>query len=164
MKRIIIMRHGKSSWDHPDLKDHLRPLNQRGVNNAISVAAELAKMEVMPDAIVSSPAIRALDTAIIVATGLGYPLNEIATEANIYEASVADLLKVLSRLDDGLETVMIFGHNPGFTSLVNQLQTETMFNLPTSGVFAVELPIRSWNEIRQAKGQKWFGIIARELD
>lgn len=158
------MRHGKSSWDHPDLKDHLRPLNQRGVNNAISVAAELAKMEIMPDAIVSSPAIRALDTAIIVSTGLGYPLNEIATEADIYEASVAELLKILSRLDNGLETVMIFGHNPGFTSLVNHLQPETLFNLPTAGVFGIELPIDAWNEIDQTKGRKWFSILARELN
>jgi phosphohistidine phosphatase len=164
MKKLIIMRHGKSSWDHPELKDHLRPLNQRGVNNAISVAAKLTEMEVMPDAIVSSPAIRALDTAIIVATGLGYALNEIATEGDIYEASVNDLLKVLSRLDDELETVMIFGHNPGFTSLVNLLQPETLFNLPTAGVFGIELPIHSWKEVSQAKGQKWFSIIARELD
>lgn len=164
MRKLIIMRHAKSSWDHPELKDHLRPLNQRGVNNAISVATELAEMEVMPDALVSSPAIRALDTAIIVATGLGYPLNEIATEAEIYEASVYDLLKILSRLDDGLETVMIFGHNPGFTSLINHLQSESLFNLATAGVFAIELPIHSWKEIDQVKGQKWFSIIARDLD
>jgi phosphohistidine phosphatase len=164
MKKLVIMRHGKSSWDHPDLKDHLRPLNQRGVNNAISVAAKLLEVGLSPDAIVSSPAIRALDTAIIVATGLSYPLHEIATEGDIYEASEGELLKVLGRLDDGLNIVMLFGHNPGLTSLVNRLQSENLFNLPTSGVFAIELPINSWHQIGQAKGQKWFSIIARELD
>lgn len=158
------MRHGKSSWEHADLQDHLRPLNQRGVNNAISVATKLLELELKPDAIVSSPAIRALDTAIIVATGLGYALNEIATDGDIYDASVSDLLSVLTRLDDGLETVLLFGHNPGLTELINRLQSESLFNLPTSGVFAIDLPIDSWGMISKAKGQKWFAIVARELD
>ncbi|MCF8460758.1 MAG: histidine phosphatase family protein [Flavobacteriales bacterium] len=164
MKTLIIIRHGKSSWDHPELKDHLRPLNQRGVNNAFSVADELIRLDVKPSLFLTSPAVRALDTAIILATKMDYPLDKIATDANIYEASVSELLEGISEIGNEHETVLFFGHNPGFTNLINRLQSETLFNLPTCGTFAIELPIDDWSEIACAKGQKCFSLIPKELD
>lgn len=163
MKTLVVIRHGKSSWDHPDLKDYHRPLKQRGVNNAFSIASELIKLEVSPDLILSSPAVRALDTAIIVATNLGFPLNMISTESSIYEASVSDLLKALAGIPDEHTTVLFFGHNPGFTGLVNNLQEEPVMNLPTCGTVGIELPISSWSEIGNATGKQLFKLIPREL-
>ena len=163
MKTIVIIRHGKSSWKHPELKDHHRPLKQRGVNSAFSVAKELLKHNIQPDLFLSSPAVRALDTAIIVATKMGFPLDRIATESSIYEGSVSELLQAISVIPDENETVLFFGHNPGFTSLVNQLQEEQLFNLPTCGTMAIELPISSWSEIHSASGKQLFKLIPREL-
>lgn len=163
MKTLVIIRHGKSSWDHPDLKDYHRPLKQRGVNNAFSVAAELVKRNVSPSLFLSSPAVRALDTAIIIATNMAYPLDSIATESSIYEASVSGLLKVLSAIPNDHDTVLFFGHNPGFTSLVNNLQEEPVMNLPTCGTVGIELPISSWSEIGNATGKQLFKLIPREL-
>lgn len=163
MKTLVLVRHGKSSWDHPELKDYHRPLIQRGVNNAFSIAAELVKLETQPDLILSSPAVRALDTAIIVATNMAYPLDKIATDATIYEASVHELLDVISQINDQHKTVFLFGHNPGFTELVNRLQTEIIFNLPTCGAVGIELAIDSWGEVNSSSGQQIFKLIPKEL-
>jgi phosphohistidine phosphatase len=164
MKTLVIIRHGKSSWDHPELKDHLRPLNQRGVNNAFSVADELIHLGIEPTLFLTSPAVRALDTAIIMATKMDYPLDKIATDATIYEASVSELLEVISEIGNEHETVLLFGHNPGFTNLVNKLQSETLFNLPTCGTFAIKLPIDDWCNVANAKGEKLFSLIPKELN
>ncbi len=163
MKKLVLIRHGKSSWEHPELKDYHRPLKQRGVNNAFSVAAELIKLGVEPTLFLSSPAVRALDTAIIIATNMAYPLDKIATEANIYEALVQELLDVISEVDNQHETIFIFGHNPGFTSLVNKLQEEQLLNLPTCGAVGVELEMDDWAEIKKAFGKQLFKLIPKEL-
>lgn len=163
MKTLVLVRHGKSSWDHPELKDYHRPLIQRGVNNAFSIAAELINLGIQPDLIVSSPAVRALDTAIIIATNMAYPLDKIATDATIYEASIYELLEVISQINDQYETVFLFGHNPGFTELVNKLQTEMIFNLPTCGTVGIELAINTWAEIKASSGKQIFKLIPKEL-
>jgi len=163
MKTLVIIRHGKSSWKHPELKDYHRPLKQRGVNNAFTIAEELIRREINPDLMLSSPAVRALDTAIIIATNLQYPLEQISTDQHIYEASTQELLSVLANVDDKSETVFFFGHNPSFTSLVNRLQDEQLFNLPTCGAMGIELPIESWDEIGVAKGTQLFKLIPKEL-
>ena len=164
MKKLVLIRHGKSSWDHPELKDYHRPLKQRGVNNAFSIAEELMTRNISPDLLLSSPAVRALDTAIIVATNMGYPLNNIATETTIYEASVSELLEVLSAVPEEDSTVLFFGHNPGFTGLANRLQEEPIFNLPTCGAVAIELPITHWDQIKSCSGKQLFKLIPKELN
>ncbi len=163
MKTLVVIRHGKSSWEHPELKDYHRPLKQRGVNNAFSVAAKLKELDVTPDLFLSSPAVRALDTAIIIATNMAYPLEQIVTNGDIYEASVYELLRVIADVDDKHETVFLFGHNPGFTSLVNRLQDEQLFNLPTCGTMGIELAIDSWSKISSSKGKQLFKLIPKEL-
>lgn len=163
MKTLVLIRHGKSSWDHPELKDHLRPLKQRGVNNAFDIATELTNLGIEPDLMLSSPAVRALDTAIIIATNMAYPLDRIATDANIYEASIQELLEVISDIGNEHQTVFLFGHNPGFTSLANKLQEEQLFNLPTCGTVGIELAIDDWAEIKSASGKQLFKLIPKEL-
>lgn len=163
MKRLVIIRHGKSSWDHPELKDHHRPLKQRGVNNAFSIASKLIELDIKPNLCLSSPAVRALDTAIIIATNMAYPLDKIVTNRAIYEASVATLLQVLSEVDNQHQTVFLFGHNPGFTALANALQEEQLANLPTCGTIAIDLEMDSWSEITSAKGTQVVKLIPKQL-
>tara|TARA_R110002072_G_scaffold25902_2_gene86262 strand:+ start:366 stop:860 length:495 start_codon:yes stop_codon:yes gene_type:complete len=163
MKKLVIIRHGKSSWEHPELKDYHRPLKQRGVNNAFSIAAKLLNLGVEPDLFLSSPAVRALDTAIIIATNMAYPLDKIATNGTIYDASVHELLDVISELDNEHETVFLFGHNPGFTGLVNKLQAEQLVNLSTCGAVGIKFEIENWSAIKSAKGKQLFKLIPKEL-
>lgn len=163
MKTLIIVRHGKSSWAYPDLEDFYRPLKPRGINDAFAIGEELMNKDVFPDLILSSPAIRAMNTAIIIARKLDFPLQRIRANEGIYEASTYELLKLISNVEDNIETLMIFGHNPSFTSLINQLQDEALYNLPTCGVFAIELPINSWVEVTKAKGNKLFSLFPKEV-
>jgi phosphohistidine phosphatase len=163
MKTLIIIRHGKSSWAYPDLEDFYRPLKPRGINDAFAIGEDLVRRDIFPDLILSSPAIRAMNTAIIIARKLDFPLQRIRANESIYEASTYHLFNLISNVEDSTDTLMVFGHNPSFTSLVNQLQDEPLYNLPTCGVFAIELPIQSWTEIGKATGKKVLSIFPKEL-
>lgn len=163
MKTLIIVRHGKSSWAYPDLEDFYRPLKPRGINDAFTIGEELLGMDVFPDLILSSPAIRAMNTAIIIARKLDFPLQRIRANESIYEASTYQLLQLIGNVENSIETLMIFGHNPSFTSLINQLQEESLYNLPTCGVFAIELPIENWSDITKTKGKKAFSLFPKEV-
>lgn len=163
MKTLIIIRHGKSSWAYPDLEDFYRPLKPRGINDAFAIGEELQKQDIFPDLILSSPAIRAMNTAIIIARKLDFPLQRIRANESIYEASTYHLLNLIANVEDNNETLMVFGHNPSFTSLVNQLQDEPLYNLPTCGVVSIALPISSWAEISSSKGEKVLELFPKEL-
>jgi phosphohistidine phosphatase len=163
MKTLIIVRHGKSSWAYPDLEDFYRPLKPRGINDAFAIGEELLQQDVFPDLILSSPAIRAMNTAIIIARKLDFPLQRIRANEGIYEASTYQLLQLIGNVENTIETLMIFGHNPSFTSLINQLQSESLYNLPTCGVFAIELPINAWSEVVSSKGTKLFSLFPKEV-
>lgn len=163
MKTLIIVRHGKSSWAYPDLEDFYRPLKPRGINDAFAIGEELVRLDVFPDLILSSPAIRAMNTAIIIARKLDFPLQRIRANESIYEASTYHLINLISNVEDSNETLMIFGHNPSFTSLVNQLQDEALYNLPTCGLVSIELPINSWSEIATSNGKKVLELFPKEL-
>lgn len=163
MKTLIIIRHGKSSWAYPDLEDFYRPLKPRGINDAFAIGEALQKQDVFPDLILSSPAIRAMNTAIIIARKLDFPLQRIRANESIYEASTYHLLNLISNVEDSIETLMVFGHNPSFTSLINQLQDHPLYNLPTCGAVSIELPINSWTEIANATGEKVLELFPRDL-
>lgn len=147
----------------PALEDFYRPLSPRGLRNAFSMGDELRERGIFPDLIVSSPAVRAINTAIIIARKIDFPQQRIQSNDRIYEASVDDLLKVIGNVSDSLDHLMLFGHNPSLTNLINHLQPELLDNLPTCGVFSIELAIDSWTEMHDAKGRKLFTILAREL-
>ena len=162
-KTLIIVRHGKSSWAYPDLEDFYRPLKPRGINDAFSIGEALLERDIFPDLILSSPAIRAMNTAIIIARKLDFPLQRIRANEGIYDASTYDLLKLISNVEDAVETLMIFGHNPSFTSLINQLQDELLYNLPTCGVFAIRLEMEKWSEVTGCNGTKLFDLYPKEV-
>ncbi len=156
MKTLYILRHAKSSWDNPDLDDFQRPLNERGEKDAPRMGKRLHKVQVSPKLICSSPANRALTTAQLVATELGYPIGDIQEELKLYHAGEESILEILRSFNDTLETVMIVGHNPGFTEFANDLLNEEISNLPTAGVVGAKLNITSWKEARWGCGEMLF--------
>src|SRR6516164_4541044 len=98
MKTLFLVRHAKSSRDDPVLPDKERPLNERGRRDAPRMGERLAKRGVKPDIIVSSPAVRALTTAELIARELDYDLRDIAVDKRLYSASADDLLAVIHEL------------------------------------------------------------------
>ena len=153
MKTLYLLRHAKSSWDNPELDDFERPLNKRGHHDAPLIGNLLEKLNISPDLIISSPAIRASMTARIIADAIKYPLDRIRYDENIYEAGELDLLEVIYAVGDTVDKLMLVGHNPSFTYLSHYLAKHHVQNIPTCGLFAAELNITSWTKVKKNCGK-----------
>ncbi len=147
MKTLYLVRHAKSSWKFPELDDFERPLNKRGKRDAPAMGRLLKDKDIMPDIIISSPAVRASMTTKIISDILSYPLSRVKYSDEIYEADTTSLLRVVSRVDDKFNSTMLIGHNPGMTYFANMLASARIDNIPTCGIFCTELDISSWQEI-----------------
>ena len=154
MKELIIVRHAKSSWKDAGLDDRERPLNKRGERDAPEMGARLARRKDRPDLIVSSPAVRALETARIFARKLGYPRKDIVVEERLYGAGIAEVLDVIRNADESVATLMLFGHNPGLTELANHLGPRPIPNLPTCGVLHLRFETDAWPVVGYARGDE----------
>lgn len=145
MKRLYILRHAKSSWHDPNLADFDRPLNDRGLNTAPFIGEVIARKHYLPDAILSSPARRAMQTAILVKEAAG--ANALITyDERIYEASPQALRQVVSETGEEKESVMVVGHNPGMEGFIKYL-TGNSEPMPTASVAAIDLDIENWNDL-----------------
>ncbi|MDE0343356.1 MAG: histidine phosphatase family protein [Deltaproteobacteria bacterium] len=154
MKHLILIRHAKSSWKGSTLDDRERPLNRRGERDAPEMGVRLARRNVKPELIVSSPALRALETARIIAKSLGYARNEIVVKERLYGAGVVELLDVIRNADESVATLMLFGHNPGLTELANHLGPRPIPNLPTCGVLHLKFEADVWPVVGYARGDE----------
>ena len=112
MKTLLLLRHAKSSWSNPSLRDFDRPLNERGLKAAPLIGSLLLKRQLQPGLVLSSPAERARQTAALVVEAAQFAITPRFDE-RIYEASALALLELISQIDDGVEQAMIVGHNPG---------------------------------------------------
>ncbi len=151
MKTLTIVRHAKSSWSDPRLSDRERPLNRRGERDAPVMGERIADAGIRPSLIVSSPATRAWTTARVIAEKLSYPTEFLQRENQLYLASLDDLLDIVVAQDDGFNSLIIVGHNPGLTDFVNFLSPGLTNNLPTTGVVAVNIDQDHWNLHEQPK-------------
>ena len=147
MKNLTIIRHAKSMHESYVATDVERYLAGRGYSDIEQSVDFLKGKKIHPDLIVTSPAIRAYSTALIVANRFGYAADKLQLNSSIYDASLNSLMYVVQGLDDKYKTVFLFGHNPGLTELINALCGFTLTNLPTSGVAILEFPITHWNKI-----------------
>ena len=155
MKKLILYRHAKSSWENPYLEDHKRPLAIRGLRDAPYMAQRLKKKGVFPDAIISSDAERAKATALITAENLHFPKNQIEWRRGLYHASAQTILSEIEQTDNRCDVLFLFGHNPGLNDLVNVLGGG-IENLPTCGQFGFIFNIDRWADISAGNAEVWF--------
>ncbi len=144
MKTLYILRHAKSSWNNSDLADFDRPLNERGLETAPFMGNIIYENHFQPDLIISSPAKRAAQTAILVRASAQIE-SEIRYDEKIYEASSRCLLQIISEQNDNLESLMLVGHNPGFEELLKNLTGEFQ-EMPTAALAVIDLQIESWSK------------------
>jgi phosphohistidine phosphatase len=152
MKKLFLLRHGKSSWDYPELDDFERPLNKRGHRDIPVMGKLLNTLEINPDLIITSPAVRAAYTARILAQIINYPEKQIVYHDSIYDASVQTLLNLIHNIDAHINRPLLVGHNPGFTSLINYLTDKKIDNLPTAGLYGMEFSVDNWSEVSERNG------------
>ena len=153
MKTLYLVRHAKSSWKDASLDDIDRPLNKRGLRDAPFMGKLLKGRGVEPDRLLSSPANRALSTARFFAAALDYPKEDIEVMEDIYEADSSEIFRVIRNLDDAWSTVLLFGHNPTFTTVANRFGDEYIANVATCGVIRVEADVASWREFSEKSGE-----------
>ncbi len=153
MLRLTLLRHGKSSWDDPELEDLERPLAPRGLRDVPEMGRRLAKRGELPGLILSSPALRALSTARAIAREIGYREDRIRQEPALYMASPLEILATLQRLGDPPQHLMVVGHNPGLTELANMLDEFHLDNLPTAAILSVEFDASDWGRIEPASAR-----------
>ncbi len=149
MKIITLVRHAKSSWNHPGLSDRQRPLNARGERDAPDMGRRIVAHGIRPSLIITSPATRAWTTAGIIASEIGYPTEFLQREDSLYLASLDDLLGAVVAQDSGFNNLMVVGHNPGLTEFANFLVPGLTNNLPTAGVVSVQIDRDDWNLYQQ---------------
>lgn len=128
------------------MRDFDRPLNDRGLRDAPQMAKLLAARNVSPDLIVTSPAKRASTTALFFARAFHVPEEQVTKDPEIYDAMPLTILQVISRLPDSAGTVLMFGHNPAFTEVVNHFSEDYMSNLPTCGIVQINSQATTWAE------------------
>jgi phosphohistidine phosphatase len=145
MKILTIVRHAKSSWKDTSLPDRKRPLNKRGERDAPVMGKRIHDHNIRPSLIVTSPATRAWTTAKVIARELNYPKEFLQREDLLYLASLERILDVIVSQENGFNSLMVVGHNPGLTDLVNFLQPGLTNNLPTAGVVSVQIDQDDWN-------------------
>ena len=148
MKQIILIRHAKSSWKDYTIDDFDRPLNKRGKRDAPFMAEKLRDRGLVIDLIISSPANRAITTAKTFAEILGYSANNIRQDKSIYEAATQTIISIINELEDEVNTVILFGHNPAFTYAANYLSGIRIDNVPTCGIVCMESSAENWKSVR----------------
>ena len=150
MKRLVLVRHAKSSWDAPALDDAARPLNPRGLRDAPVMGRRIAAGGARPELIICSPAIRAKTTAALLARELDYAEADIRIENNLYCFDAGGLLEAIRRFDNSLQQILCVGHNPAITELVNRLCDVRIDNVPTCGVCSLQFETNDWDDISTA--------------
>ena len=152
-RRLTLLRHAKSSWDDDGLTDRDRPLNQRGARDAPLMGQRLKARGARPTLMVTSPAVRARQTAQIIAREIGYPQEFLQREEELYLASPEQILAVLARQESSFRDIIVCGHNPGLTELANRLTGAGIDNVPTTGLVVLDLEAGSWSDLDGARGE-----------
>lgn len=151
LKRVTLLRHAKSSWEDSSLDDYDRPLNKRGERDAPMMGRRLLARGARPSLIITSPAKRARRTARLIAREIGYPIEFLQREADLYLTGPDGILAVASEQDNSFNDMIVVGHNPGLTELANRLTGLNIENIPTCGIVAMEADIRDWSELADSR-------------
>ena len=160
MKNLILIRHAKSSWEAP-LHDKDRPLTSQGMQNAHLVSSHISGVLPKTYTIWSSTAERAVETALIFAQNINFPLESIIYKDDLYTFDERKLEKIIKFESNGNDNIIIFGHNEAITNFVNKFGDVYIDNVPTAGFVHIEFDNESWDSINDGKTKKT--VFPRDL-
>lgn len=150
MKKLILVRHGKSSWNE-DLPDHERPVKKRAYKDADLVINAFSDFVPKKLILWSSTAVRALTTARIFQEKLKIPGDQFQLKKELYTFDTNSLLQVIKSCGDDVENLMVFGHNPAMTGVANSLGDQHFSNIPTTGLCIIEFDSSDWRSLKNGK-------------
>ena len=158
MKRLVLLRHAKSSWDDPGLRDHQRPLAPRGIRAASEMARWLARHDYVPHRVLCSDAVRTRQTWALMADLVGgaAPPPDLSIEPDLYLASPREIRRLVAERADDADVLMVIGHNPGMHDLALALaqpgSSDTDERLarkfPTGAAAVLDFDVDHWSELR----------------
>jgi phosphohistidine phosphatase len=153
MLLLTLLRHAKTEPGRSGQEDWDRELEPRGRKDPPEIARRLREKELIPTSIVSSPAVRAVATAKLVARELSIPVRSIVHDERLYLASPKVMLDVIRERGKAAPHLMIVGHNPGITEFADQLSAErSLDNMPTCAAYTLEFEITAWKELDWGTG------------
>ena len=165
MKRLILTRHAKSSWDDPLTPDHDRPLNDRGKAAAADLGQWLASRDYVPGEVLCSDALRTRKTFSGMAPALpGTPVLEL--KPALYHAGPDVMMAVLKHAT--ADTVMMIGHNPGIAEFAARLvahppHSPEFGRYPTGATLVVDFDVAEWSEVSYGIGVTVDFIVPSEI-
>jgi phosphohistidine phosphatase len=160
MKKLIFVRHGKAEDLAADVPDSERSLTGKGKAVSRSMAMKMAERENLPGILISSPALRALETALIFAAVYKIAPEKILLNSKLYyKMNFSSLLEILSSVSEDTATVTLFGHNPSLTDLADNLCIEGCDFIPKSGIACVSFNIMTWSQISRNSGKMEYFLI-----
>jgi phosphohistidine phosphatase len=163
MKKLYLVRHAKSSWEEPGGSDMDRPLLEKGIKRTMKIIRFLKERAVKIDLMISSPAIRAFQTAVLVAKGIGYPEDKIRVERKIYDGYYDRILDLIYATSNEVNSLMIFGHNPTITHLANLFLHPGVDLLPTTGTICISFDTEKWESIPSIDPVSEFIVFPKML-
>jgi len=163
MKRLYLVRHAKSTRDTPGGSDIDRPILEKGIIRTLKVVRFLNDRNVKIEQMISSPATRALQTAILVAKGIGYPEEKIRLERKIYDGYYDRILDLIYATANDINSLMIFGHNPTITHLANLFLHPGIEPLPTTGTVCISFDTEKWALIPSVEPVSEFIVFPKML-
>lgn len=161
MKKLLLLRHAKSSWADATLKDFERPLNERGQRAAPLIGQFMRERAIRPELVICSPAKRTRETIALVLEAARLEVK-VRFDERIYEATTERLLEVVSEIEEDKREVMLVGHNPGFENLLERLTNESE-PMPTAALALITLDADKWKEAARLSGRLEWLVKAKEL-
>ncbi|NNC75508.1 MAG: histidine phosphatase family protein [Acidimicrobiia bacterium] len=149
MKRLIIMRHGKSDWKSATATDHGRPLAKRGRVAAKTMGLVLTRANEQPDLVITSTATRARDTASLAAKSGEWDCEVEETE-RLYLSGPDEMIKIASAAGDNVNRLLLVGHQPTCADLIYRL-TGGIVQVKTATVVGLDVGIDAWEELPGAE-------------
>jgi len=151
--RLTLVRHAKTEPGRTGQEDWDRVLEPRGQRDAPEMGQRLKGRHLKPERILSSPAVRAITTATVIARELGVQAAKVHQDERLYLAAPKDMLKVVHELGGNAKHLMIVGHNPGITEFGDRLSAErSLDNMPTCAVYTLEFDIAAWADLAWSSG------------
>jgi phosphohistidine phosphatase len=153
IKDLYLLRHARAEEKIPEQQDIERILNSKGLQNATRMGMNFSQKKIQFDLILTSPAVRALATASLIAEQIKYDTGRIHENPEIYEASVRTLLRAVNQLKEEFSSVLLVGHNPAISYLSEYITKAEIGDMTTCGVSHIQFKKSTWEEISEGTGQ-----------
>lgn len=152
-KTLYLIRHAEAAGMSSGQRDFERPLNARGEQDAMEMGQRLKARSIVPDTLISSPALRAVQTSELIATEIGFPVDMLDLRETIYEAAISDLFSIIQAMENCHESVMLVGHNPALTWAINQLTGGHIANAPPGSIATLRMYFPRWEDSGNATAE-----------